>query len=77
MIVSWTDDNGVTHTGDDQGKAYKQHLATRRKADAQPGEPVGTVQGGLVRTIPDVAPTAETEAAEPADTATDRPKRTR
>ncbi|WP_280201257.1 hypothetical protein [Nocardia cyriacigeorgica] len=36
MIVSWKDENGATHWGDDNSKAYKKHL--QAKADAKPTE---------------------------------------
>ncbi|MFJ1454690.1 hypothetical protein [Nocardia sp. N2S4-5] len=74
MIVSWKDDAGVTHTGDDQGKAYKRHRAAR-KGEATPAE-----GGAVVKTVEvDARPpvTEATEQSAEADAATDRPKRTR
>ncbi|NEW40782.1 hypothetical protein GV794_01930 [Nocardia cyriacigeorgica] len=29
MIVSWKDESGVTHWGDDKSKAYKRHLESK------------------------------------------------
>ncbi|PSR63997.1 MULTISPECIES: hypothetical protein [Nocardia] len=65
MIATWTDENGVTHTGSADGRAYKRHKAEQAKAAAHPSEPVGTVESGLIRAIPEPL----TEAAEPASEA--------
>lgn len=56
MIVTWTDDNGITHTGSAEGRAYKRHKAEQAKAAARPSEPVGTVESGLIRAIPNRSP---------------------
>jgi hypothetical protein len=37
MIVSWKDEAGVAHFGDDKSKAYKQHL--ENKPDEKPEKP--------------------------------------
>ncbi|WP_171048448.1 hypothetical protein [Nocardia cyriacigeorgica] len=36
MIVSWKDEDGATHWGDDTSKAYKKHL--QAQAAAKPAE---------------------------------------
>ena len=77
MLVSWTDKDGRNHTGDKDGRAYKRHLAAQAKAAAKPSEPVGTIESGLVRTVPDTAPAPEAAdpAGEPAPTAEPRKRR--
>lgn len=77
MLVSWTDDAGVTHTGDDQGKAYKRHLASRKDkpTEAEGGPVVKTLvteSGDQVSETTEVVITPDVESA-----TTDRPKRTR
>ncbi|MCC3311527.1 hypothetical protein [Nocardia africana] len=66
MIVTWTDDNGITHTGSAEGRAYKRHKAEQAKAAARPSEPVGTVESGLIRAIPEPLTEAAAPAAEAA-----------
>ncbi|MBF6515522.1 hypothetical protein IU421_14715 [Nocardia cyriacigeorgica] len=58
--MSWKDEAGATHWGDDNSKAYKKHL--QAKADAKPTEvkPIGAKPAEVKPAV--VAPAVEVEA---------------
>ncbi|MBF5002222.1 hypothetical protein IRT45_34460 [Nocardia sp. BSTN01] len=51
MLATWTDDNGVTHTGSADGRAYRQHRA-KHPETAEPAKPVEFATGGTVEPAP-------------------------
>lgn len=60
MIVTWTDDAGHTHTGDEHGREYKRHRAAHPESVDQGDAPAAAAKDVPALPVADPAPAEST-----------------